>query len=79
MPLIKCSIRKKLTKRQLTSKQNLAICIFLSCLYQYDVDKDLLFKVICLKLKKVITYQKIKVENSKIKVGNPKIKSWNLK
>lgn len=53
--------------------------IFLSCLYQYDVDKDLLFKVICLKLKKVITYQKIKVENSKIKVGNPKIKSWNLK
>lgn len=50
----------------------------LSCLYQYDVDKDLLFKAICLKLKKVITYQKIKVENSKIKVGYPKIKSWNL-
>lgn len=28
VPLIKCSIRKKLTKGQLTSKQNLSICIF---------------------------------------------------
>lgn len=60
-----------------TKPFNLYICIV--SLSIYDVDKDLLFKVICLKLKKVITYQKIKVENSKSKVGNPKIKSWNLK